>query len=314
MAEGDGTRYRIYDKVLIKRNFKEFCLPMNAFIWRKTSHKIMAVALQQFIRGIQYGVAGNVNARLVLNLPHQIEKTATVYALFQIAHKHLDKMSSQNVPEEDFNIGAIKPLSKSLEELYNYIIEKEKALLAMQIHPIDVAANFIVCVAKSGPSTKYEDNVQMGVTFANWILIPYEMPLIDFTICDNEDFKDAVNECVKHKNTSDDLRKIHCNPLIEVLDKLLWEKGHTCMSCGITKQDLKKDNTELKKCSRCKFVYYCCNECQSKNWMYHKSFCNDNRNVVSALNHEKSKQTKTPPEDNTGPAAHVPRATDILKK
>eukprot|EP01089_Gocevia_fonbrunei_P018890 TRINITY_DN6501_c0_g1_i1.p1 TRINITY_DN6501_c0_g1~~TRINITY_DN6501_c0_g1_i1.p1 ORF type:complete len:250 (-),score=41.24 TRINITY_DN6501_c0_g1_i1:74-823(-) len=42
--------------------------------------------------------------------------------------------------------------------------------------------------------------------------------------------------------------------------------GNSCNLC-------KKTGPEVKRCGRCKKVYYCCRDCQAKDWSKHKSQC-----------------------------------------
>lgn len=48
----------------------------------------------------------------------------------------------------------------------------------------------------------------------------------------------------------------------------------TCASCHLTPiiSDKAADST-LKTCSRCKNVFYCCKECQTRDWPQHKKVC-----------------------------------------
>ena len=40
----------------------------------------------------------------------------------------------------------------------------------------------------------------------------------------------------------------------------------SCAQCHTT-------GFNLRKCSRCRLVYYCSKDCQAKNWPIHKSYC-----------------------------------------
>jgi len=43
-----------------------------------------------------------------------------------------------------------------------------------------------------------------------------------------------------------------------------------CCYCGILEYQLKR---KLKTCGECKMVFYCSQECQGKNWKFHKPHC-----------------------------------------
>jgi hypothetical protein len=48
-------------------------------------------------------------------------------------------------------------------------------------------------------------------------------------------------------------------------------------NCGLCHKR-ENPNNRFKCCAGCKMVYYCCRECQVKQWDNHKSFCKKNRN------------------------------------
>ncbi|CAG2118505.1 unnamed protein product [Medioppia subpectinata] len=53
-------------------------------------------------------------------------------------------------------------------------------------------------------------------------------------------------------------------PFIHVLD--VEFKGKYCDNCL-------KQSDQLKRCSKCLYMYYCSKECQKNDWKYHKNEC-----------------------------------------
>jgi len=50
------------------------------------------------------------------------------------------------------------------------------------------------------------------------------------------------------------------------------KQQHECRTCNITVDKLDK-NQKLRKCIKCKTIYYCSKECQRKDWPRHKKVC-----------------------------------------
>jgi len=87
---------------------------------------------------------------------------------------------------------------------------------------------------------------------------------------DNETSPDIITEFINNP------RKNMLNPLLTSLTSALLAYGtekkkeienrFTCAIC-------KKTGNKLKKCGRCKIVYYCSAKCQRKDWKEHKKVC-----------------------------------------
>ena len=52
-----------------------------------------------------------------------------------------------------------------------------------------------------------------------------------------------------------------------------------CSSCSVRQP---KSGSTLKLCQRCQIVHYCNKECQTKDWLIHKKFCNEIKEVLQS--------------------------------
>lgn len=71
-------------------------------------------------------------------------------------------------------------------------------------------------------------------------------------------------------------------------------KVHTCIGCGVT-------GPGMKKCSKCRVVYLCSEECNKKAWPEHKKVCRPRAAAAAATEGEQAAQ----PEDGPRPPALV---------
>ena len=67
------------------------------------------------------------------------------------------------------------------------------------------------------------------------------------------------------------VEKLDLSPqnILENVDKLSPQNSKKCSFCN-------SHSSQLKVCSRCKFVFYCSRECQTKDWKFHKNNCKKN--------------------------------------
>ncbi len=52
------------------------------------------------------------------------------------------------------------------------------------------------------------------------------------------------------------------------------------------------NHVDLRPCSRCRLVYYCSKECQSKDWLSHKPFCVPRGGKTRSKKHKIKKSRK----------------------
>mmetsp|Transcript_511 Transcript_511/g.846 ORF Transcript_511/g.846 Transcript_511/m.846 type:complete len:553 (+) Transcript_511:181-1839(+) len=62
---------------------------------------------------------------------------------------------------------------------------------------------------------------------------------------------------------------------VEAMDKILLSAPNKVLACNYCSESDRSEayQQSLKRCSRCKSVYYCSKECQRAHWRYHKQAC-----------------------------------------
>ena len=70
--------------------------------------------------------------------------------------------------------------------------------------------------------------------------------------------------------TTDQGNKINIS-ILQPPDETKQSEIRSCENCG----NPQRFNEKYKKCSRCKKVYYCSNDCHKKHWKIHKYECSN---------------------------------------
>ena len=81
-------------------------------------------------------------------------------------------------------------------------------------------------------------------------------------------------------------------PLVPVGDQA------KCQACGVK-------NQVMKRCTRCKVVFYCSRECQVKHWQTHKFLCGPNPQQT-IQDHDDGSSVSTRPRSPLPPNARLP--------
>ena len=85
--------------------------------------------------------------------------------------------------------------------------------------------------------------------------------------------KDGKAERVKFSNGPIRMNQTKAEIVVIPEEPDLPDITKVCQTCGIGKKDLGERINKLKRCSRCKSVYYCGKYCQKKDWKFHKLNC-----------------------------------------
>jgi radical SAM protein with 4Fe4S-binding SPASM domain len=161
----------------------------------------------------------------------------------------------------------IREIDDSMREEYKKLMELISACISKLCHPIDLCALILISLAKIGPSQDDRENMAIGFAMANIALAGYSYPLIGRKMQDDETFQIDILECANLKENEEHV--VFIDPVRRDLQEFVDDAKKSCQACGSIEES-------IKRCTNCKYVFYCGRQCQKHDWSSHKDFCKEN--------------------------------------
>lgn len=293
----DAARYKDFrrrTRPIVKFNASNYMAPARLFKGDMKIHDRVGVSYMSMImRGMVFGdVHSKVDAAYapytVLAWPELGKKPMFYRVATQVLvdEKHLTahyaRAKDVRAPVAHPPDASLREQTPDMERSFENLNKAVHDLLLLRVDPVAIAAVIIVGVARARPSLEEGDNVMIGCICTNYILGGHRYPFLVPSDWRADVFIKTAMICADDTRTTHELTAFYIEPLERLIRTILTQVAamRHCDSCGISEKDYaeltKTPDARIKRCGRCRLVYYCGTGCQKDDEKDHAKFCEDN--------------------------------------